>query len=68
MAAVQIGTSGWRPRSRSMPSGARQQADEADVPGAAFLQPVDRGDGRVGGGQHRLDDDDEALGDDRPAP
>ncbi len=43
---VQIGTSGWMPRSRSMPSGAPSRHDQPDVLGAALLQPVDGGDRR----------------------
>ena len=35
--------------------GRGEQADEADVLGAALLQPVDGGDGGVGGRQHRVD-------------
>jgi AraC family transcriptional regulator len=40
-----------------------EQADEAHVGDSDFLQPVDRGDRGVAGGKHRIDDDDETLGD-----
>ena len=62
MAAVHNFTSGWMPRSRSTPSGDGDQADDADVAGAALLQPVDGGDRGVGGGDHRRHHDDLALG------
>ena len=35
----------------------RNQTDEADVAGAALLEPVDRGNRGVRGGDHRRDDD-----------
>jgi hypothetical protein len=43
-------------------AGARgEQADEAHVADPRFLQPVDRGDGGMAGGEHRVDDDDQPL-------
>src|SRR5262249_44255520 len=40
-----------------------EQANEADVLGAALLEPVDGSDCRIGGGEHGGNDNDEALGD-----
>jgi len=39
----------------------REQADEAHVADAGFLQPIDRCDCRVPGGEHRIDDDHQPL-------
>ena len=41
----------------------RQQAEEADIGRAAFLQLVDGCNCRMSGGQHRVDHDDEAVDD-----
>ena len=38
-----------------------EQAHEADVFGAALLEPVDSGNRRIGSGQHGRDDDDPAA-------
>src|SRR5690606_7524377 len=46
---------------RGQAFGAGQQADELDRLGVALLEPVDGGDGRGAGGQHRVDHDDFAV-------
>ena len=61
MAAVQIAHVGMEAAQPLEAFRRAEQADEADVLGAALLEPVDGGDRRVGGGDHRRDDDDEAL-------
>ena len=43
------------------PLGRGQKAEESQVVSAALLEVVDRRDGRVGGGQHRVDDDDQPV-------
>ncbi len=44
-----------------MPSGRREQAQEADIGRAALLELVDRGDRGIAGGEHRVDHDHQAL-------
>ena len=39
----------------------RQQADHLEAAGARFLEPVDRGDGRVAGRQHGIEEDHDAV-------
>ena len=42
--------------------GGGEQAEEFDGAGAVGLEPGDGGDGGVAGGEHKIDDDDVALG------
>ncbi len=63
MAAVQIGTSGWIAAEALDALRRGEQADEAQIPRAALLQALHGGDSRIGGGQHRIEHQDHAVGD-----